>query len=45
MRFQIARARRLYAEAMPGIVLLHPDGRFSVAAAAMLYKGILDDYV
>jgi phytoene synthase len=43
MRFQIARARRLYAEAMPGIALLHPDGRFAVAAAAMLYKGILDD--
>jgi phytoene synthase len=43
MRFQIARARRLYAEAMPGIALLHPDGRFAVAAAALLYKGILDD--
>jgi phytoene synthase len=43
MRFQIARARRLYAEAMPGIALLHPDGRFAVAAAAMLYQGILDD--
>ena len=43
MRFQIARVRRLYAEAMPGIALLHPDGRFAVAAAAVLYKGILDD--
>ena len=43
MRFQIARARRLYTEAMPGIALLHPDGRFAVTAAAMLYKGILDD--
>jgi len=43
MRFQIARARRLYAEAMPGIGLLHPDGRFAVAAAAILYRGILDD--
>jgi phytoene synthase len=43
MRFQIARARRLYAEAMPGIALLHPDGRFAVAAAAVLYRGILDD--
>jgi phytoene synthase len=43
MRFQIARARRLYAEAMPGIALLNPDGRFAVAAAATLYKGILDD--
>jgi phytoene synthase len=28
---------------MPGIALLHPDGRFAVAAAAILYKGILDD--
>lgn len=43
MRFQIARARRLYAQALPGIALLHPDGRFAVAAAAMLYRGILDD--
>ena len=43
MRFQIARNRRLYAEAMPGIALLEPDGRFAVAAAATLYKGILDD--
>lgn len=43
MRFQIARARRLYTEAMPGIALLHPDGRFAVAAAAVLYNGILDD--
>jgi phytoene synthase len=43
MRFQIARARRLYAEAMPGVRLLHPDGRFAVAAAALLYQGILDD--
>lgn len=43
MRFQITRARRLYAEAMPGIALLHPDGRFAVTVAAMLYRGILDD--
>ncbi len=43
MRFQIARTRRLYSDAMPGIALLHPDGRFAVAAAAMLYRGILDD--
>jgi phytoene synthase len=40
---QIARARRLYAEALPGIGLLHPDGRLAVAAAAFLYRGILDD--
>lgn len=42
MRFQVARTRQLYAEALPGIHLLHPDGRFAVAAAAMLYRGILD---
>jgi len=43
MRFQIARTRRLYTEAMPGIALIHRDGRFAVAAAAILYMGILDD--
>jgi phytoene synthase len=43
MRFQIERNRRLYTEAMPGIAMLHPDGRFAVAAAASLYRAILDD--
>lgn len=43
MRFQIARNRRLYAEAWPGIGLLHPDGRTAVAAAAIFYAAILDD--
>jgi phytoene synthase len=43
MQFQIARNRRLYIEAMPGIGLLHPDGRFAIAAAAELYRAILDD--
>ena len=43
MRFQIARNRRLYAEAMPGIGLLDPGGRMAVAAAATLYQGILND--
>ena len=42
MRFQIERARRLYAEAWPGIRLLSPDGRFAIRAAAGLYRGILD---
>jgi 15-cis-phytoene synthase len=41
MRFQIARARRIYREAAPGIALLNPDGRFAVRAAARLYEGIL----
>jgi phytoene synthase len=43
MRFQIARNRRLYAEARPGIALLHRDGRFAVAAASELYRVILND--
>ena len=42
MRFQIARNRQLYKEAWPGIALLDKDGRFAVAAAAELYRGILD---
>lgn len=43
MRFQIARNRRLYAEAWPGIALLAPKGRFAIAAAAGLYQGILKE--
>lgn len=43
MRFQVARNRQLYTEAMPGIELLHPNGRFAIAAAAELYEAILDD--
>jgi phytoene synthase len=43
MRFQIERNRQLYAEAWPGIELLHPDGRFAIAAAADFYRAILDD--
>ncbi len=43
MRFQIERTRDLYAAAMPGIAMLHPEGRFAIQAAADLYQGILDD--
>jgi len=43
MRFQIARARQLYDDALPGIALLARDGRFAVTAAAQLYRGILLD--
>jgi phytoene synthase len=43
MRFQIDRARRIYAQARPGIRLLHRDGRLAVVAAAGLYAAILDD--
>lgn len=41
MDFEIARARRLYAEAGDGIRLLSQDGRLAIAAAADLYRGIL----
>lgn len=43
MKFQIERNRRLYAEAWPGIALLNREGRFAIAAAAGLYRAILDD--
>jgi phytoene synthase len=43
MRFQIGRARQLFAEALPGIALLGADGRFAIGAAAELYQAILDD--
>jgi len=43
MRFQIERVRRLYDEAAPGIALLDRDGRFAIAAAAELYRAILDN--
>jgi phytoene synthase len=41
MRFQIARARALYADAMPGIALLAPDSRRCATACAVGYSGIL----
>jgi phytoene synthase len=43
MRFQIWRARQLYAEALPGVAMLGKSGRFAIAAAAELYRAILDD--
>jgi phytoene synthase len=43
MRFQVRRNRRLYAEALPGVALLDPRGRLGIAAAAELYRAILDD--
>jgi phytoene synthase len=43
MRFQIARNRRLYAEAWPGIALLNRNGRLAVAAAGDFYRAILRD--
>ncbi len=43
MRFQISRARQLYAESWPGIALLHADGHFAICAAADMYRAILAD--
>jgi phytoene synthase len=42
MRFQIERARRLYAEAEPGIELLDADCRYTVRLSSRIYEGILD---
>ena len=41
MRFEIARARTLYAESSPGIALLAPNARRCAAACAIGYAGIL----
>ena len=43
MRFQIARTRRLYAEARPGVAYLERSGRLAIMAAADLYAAILED--
>lgn len=45
MDFEIARARNLYAQAWDGIQMLSPDGRLAIAAAADLYRAILDKIV
>ena len=42
MRFEIARAHRLYAESWPGIGLMPAESRVAVAAASQFYRGILD---
>lgn len=41
MKFQIARVRRMYAEAEPGIALLAPESRYTVRLALTLYRQIL----
>jgi 15-cis-phytoene synthase len=43
MQFEIARARRLYEEAWPGIGMLDRSGRVAVGAAAIFYKAILEE--
>lgn len=42
MKFQIARARALYASALTGVPSLSPSGQLTTLAAARLYSGILD---
>ncbi len=42
MRFQIQRALKYYQEAESGIGRLHPDARWPVWAALMLYRKILE---
>jgi phytoene synthase len=43
MQFEIARARQLYQQALPGIMLLSRQARAAVGAAALLYAAILDE--
>lgn len=42
MRFEVARAHRLYDESWAGIALLPADSRFAIGAASRVYRGILD---
>ncbi len=42
MQFEIARARELFVEALPGIALLSRGARPAVGAAALLYRAILN---
>jgi 15-cis-phytoene synthase len=42
MRFQVERNRQIYGEATPGIAWLDPAGRLAIAAAAGLYRDILE---
>jgi phytoene synthase len=43
LAWEIERARRLYAEAAPGIELVHPTSRDCLRTAFTLYAGILDE--
>lgn len=43
MKFEIARARQLYHEALPGIAMLSASGQMAVGAAALLYRALLDE--
>ncbi|MEO6061090.1 MAG: phytoene/squalene synthase family protein [Thermoflexales bacterium] len=43
MRFEVARAHELYERGWTGIPAIKREGRLSVAVAAEVYRGILDD--
>jgi phytoene synthase len=43
LRFEIARTRRIYRDAAPGIDLLHPSSRDCIHTAFLLYRAILDE--
>lgn len=45
MQWELERAERLYQASWPGIALLHRDGQMAVAAAALLYRGIMPEIV
>jgi phytoene synthase len=45
MHWQVSRAEALYQASWPGIALLHRDGQFAVAAAMLIYRGILHKIV
>ncbi|MFZ4827184.1 MAG: phytoene/squalene synthase family protein [Phototrophicaceae bacterium] len=45
VNYQIARSHQLYDESWVGIRLLNADGRFAIAAAADLYRAILDEII
>ena len=41
VKFQVERAERYYAEAVPGISLLNTDSQYAIYSAAKIYRGIL----
>lgn len=45
MKYEIDRAEHLYRASWPGVVLLNRDGQMAVAAAALLYRGILQKII
>lgn len=45
MRFEIARAHRLYDESWPGIAMLSKESRMAVGVASRVYRGILGKIV